>query len=510
MVSNPSDIPPGIDHLLYRRQFILSSEKIHVLQNGRQRIIAGRYHLSVHPDLECTQVEQDGKSLTLLGFALDPDAPDAGNEAILQRLMGSLDRCGGIFQAVDSLGGRWIMIAHDGSETTMLHDATAQRQIYYVHDPKSGSIICASKPGVIAETLGISQDPRAVDFIHSRKIDDYEIYWMPGDTSLYAEITALLPNHSLSLSTGCCHRFWPIQAPAAMDYGQALSECLRILRGQFDSARRRYPLAVPMTAGWDSRLMLALCRGLADDLYAFTLVYPHLPVASRDVAVPSKLLARLGIKHHLIHYPKIIDEAFKKVFRRNIPAANTAYCADIQALHDHYPGQRVCVTGDAAEIVKCYYERTRSSAEPVSAIELAEFSRLGTHPFAVEAFGKWLREAGNPPLELLDLFCWEQMSGRWQSRIRAEYDIAQESFSPLNNRRLLSVMLSVNPDLRRSPEYKLFSDLISALWPDVLSEPINPPEKPSLSRRLINMIKRTGVQQWVPAAAQHKFKALFR
>ena len=150
------------------------------------------------------------------------------------------------------------------------------------------------------------------------------------------------------------------------------------------------------------------------------------------------------------------------------------------------------------------------SSEPVSAIELAEFSRLGTHPFAVEAFGKWLKEAGNPPIDLLDLFCWEQMSGRGQSRIRAEYDIAQESFSPLNNRRLLSVMLSVDTESRRSPDYRLFADLISALWPDVLSEPINPPETTSLARRFINVIKKTGVQRFIPHEATDKVKALFR
>lgn len=509
MESELTDIQSGMDHLLYRRQFILSSEQGHALKDGRQVLISGRYHLSVHPDLELTHVERDGKSLTLLGFAFDPDRPEATNKQILLRLIESIVRCGDVFQAIDTLGGRWVLIVHDGDETTMLHDATAQRQIYYTHHSKTGAMVCASEAGVIADRLGLSLDARAVDFIKSRKTDDYEIYWMPGDTSLYAEISALLPNHCLSLTAGTSRRFWPVLAPATMDYGQAFAECVRMLRGQIDSARLRFSLAVPMTAGWDSRLMLALSRELADDLYAFTLAYPHLPIESRDVAIPSRLLARLGIDHHVIPYPKVIDGAFKEIFRRNNVSANTAYCADIQAMHVHYPAQRVCVTGDCAEIVKCYYERTRPASEPVTATELAEFSRLGSHPFAVEAFARWLESAGNPPIDMLDLFCWEQMSGRWQSKVRAEYDMVQESFAPLNNRRLLCMMLAVDPGLRCSPDFRLFTDLIIELWPEVLSEPINPPETISSSRRLINAIKKTGVLQFVPESTQEKVKAFF-
>ena len=74
-----------------------------------------------------------------------------------------------------------------------------------------------------------------------------------------------------------------------------------------------------------------------------------MPLKSRDVAVPARLLPKLGIDHHVIHYPQTLDGEFKAVFLRNNASANTAYCRDIQALHTHYPSERVCVTGDAAD-----------------------------------------------------------------------------------------------------------------------------------------------------------------
>jgi len=500
----------AVNHLRYRRQFLLSTDPGHVLPGSGRVLVAGCYHVSAHPDLELTHVERDGKSLTLLGFALDPDSPQSGNERILLHLMDFADSPGEIIRATDTLGGRWVLIVHNGRETMVLQDATGQRQVYYVRDPKGGTTVCASEVGVMAEQLGLTMDADAVDFIRSRKSDDFEIYWMPGDTSLYAGIAALLPNHYLSLVDGSCHRFPPLLPPAPMTPPQALAECVRLLKGQIESARARYPLAIPMTAGWDSRLMLALNQDHAADIYAFTLAYPHLPAGSMDVAVPARLLEKLGIGHHVIPYPKTLDAAFKEIFRQNNASANNAYCGDIQALHVHYPGERVCVTGDAAEIVKCYYERTCPQKQPVSAAELAEFSRLGKHPFAVRAFGRWLEDAGSPPIDLLDLFCWEQMAGRWQSKIRAEFDMVQESFAPLNNRRLLGILLSVDADRRRAPGFGFFADLIEALWPEALSEPINPPESLSRSRRVLNVIRKTGVLKLVPDAAKEKVREMLR
>ena len=503
-------IDPQAGHLLFRRQFLLSTDARHALSNSNAVDIAGRYHLSAHKELELTHVQFENKSLTLLGFMLDPDRPEDTNEQTLRRLIEATAECRDLFISTETLGGRWVLIAHDGIETMAMHDATGQRHLHFTHDPASGSVMCASKPGIMAEQLGLAMDPSAVDFIRSRPTDDYEIYWMPGDTSLFAEIKALLPNHALFLSNGKSERYWTASPLETMDHATALTECLRLIRGQFECARRRYALAIPMTAGWDSRLVLALNREYARELYAFTLVYPNLPLQSRDVAVPARLLAKLGIRHHVIPYPTRIDEDFKMVFRRNNVAANTAYCRDIQALHDHYPGDRVCVTGDAAEIVKCYYERSRPESEPISAIELAEFSRLGTHSFVIRAFERWLEEVGDPPINLLDLFCWEQMAGRWQAKIRSEYDMVQESFSPLNNRRLLRIMLTINPQTRRAPDFRLFAEMIAALWPEVLSEPINPPEFVSRKRRLINLLKKSGALRMIPETLKNQIKAALR
>jgi 2'-5' RNA ligase len=509
--ASTGDAEDGLATLRGRRQFVLSTQRIDWIPHARQFQIGGRYFLSAHPDLEVTQVAHDRRSLTLVGFVLDPDRPDLDHDDILSDALDALAGGTTLPDVIDRWGGRWVLFAEhlDGDDdVVVVTDATAQRGCYFARASWAGEFVCGSEPGLLARQMNVGMDPQAVDFIRSRPTDDFEVYWMPGDTTLYSEIGALLPNHVLSLGTRTVQRFWPTSPLPVVAYPVQLDECLHLLRGQMQSALRRFQVALPMTAGWDSRLMLALCRGVEPDPYAFTIAYPGASAGTTDVTVPARLLARLGIAHHVIAYPSEVDARFKRVFLDNNVSANTAYCADSQALHGTFPDGRICVTGDAAEVVKSYFQRTRPESEPLTGKELAEMTRLGSHPFVERAMTNWLDDVGDPPIEILDLFCWEQMGGRWQAKVRSEYDMVQESFAPLSNRQLLRTALCIDAGRRSAPDFEFFADLLRALWPEVLSEPINPPEPLSRSRRIAQRVGLEGMANLMPPQVKAKIKAL--
>ena len=50
----------------------------------RQR--SGPFHIAAHPDLTVVQVRRDGRTLTLLGYLLDPKIPTAADPSSLFRL----------------------------------------------------------------------------------------------------------------------------------------------------------------------------------------------------------------------------------------------------------------------------------------------------------------------------------------------------------------------------------------------------------------------------------------
>jgi rhodanese-related sulfurtransferase len=501
--------PQALERLKFRRQFLLGPEFIAGFPEWKRIDVDGKLRLSVHPDLEAYQAASKGRSITLLGYILDPNNPGAGNSDVVNALLPKLDRISGFWEHTSDLGGRWILIVNDGEETVLFNDAAGLRQVCYTQPTSSRKAFCASQPGLIAEALELSRDEEALAFIDSREYDDYEIYWLPGDTTLYKEIKLLLPNHYLNVRTGEAYRYWPSKDLKRTSRRGAFMESFRLLRGLMESIRQRYDLALSLTAGWDSRVMLALSKEIVHDLYCFTLVYPHTE-NTRDVYIPAALLRKLGLKHWIIRYPEYINTEFKEIYRRNRGSANEAYCADAQAVYDHYPHNRVCVTGDVAEVVKCHYRLPKDRQRGVSAQDLADLCRIGNHPFLIRAFERWLSAADPHNVHLLDLFCWEQMAGRWQALIRAQYDIVQESFAPFNCRSLLVTMLSVDEDYRRGPEHGFLKELIRAFWPQVLSVPINPRERIRPRTVIAGILNKLGVYQFVPEPIRRLGKSILK
>lgn len=167
-------------------------------------------------------------------------------------------------------------------------------------------------------------------------------------------------------------------------------------------------------------------------------------------------------------------------------------------MYDYYPPSRVCITGDVAEIIKCHYRLATGNQGEISARDLADLARIGNHPFAIEAFENWLSTADSFNIHLLDLFCWEQFAGRKQALIRAQYDIAHESFAPFNCRKLLVMMLSTNEDNRKPSEYKLLRELIADLWAEVLCVPVNPPEKIRVKNLITGALDKLRITRFIP------------
>ncbi len=495
----------ALQRLSFRRQFVLGPPGAEVPVSWTRLTIAEQWQLAAHPDLDVCQATTAAKSVTLAGYMLDPERPQAGNSEIVGRLLQALDTCATFWRHTADLGGRWVLVVHDGRDTQVLHDAAGQRSVYYARDRVRGETRCASRPLLVAEPLGLPRDEGARAYFDAQEHDDCDVYWTPGDTSLFQEVRCLLPNHALDLRTGDVHRYWPDTDLPAVPLAVAVEDSLRILQGLMRSARQRFPLALSMTAGWDSRLMLALSRDVKDDLYCFTLLYPRAE-HSRDVRVPAALLKRLGLDHHTVSYPSKANDAFKDIYQRNVAASRDTYCADAQGLYEQYPPERVCVTGDVAEIVKAYYRLPAAGTAEVSARDLAALCAGVSHPFQMRAFERWLATAQPRNVHPLDLFCWEQFVGKKQALIRAQYDIVQETFAPLNCRALLATMLSVDERDRRGPEFTLFRTLIERLWRETLGIPVNPAEE----RRARRIVRRALAALHIPDRVPQRLMALGR
>ena len=468
------------EKLLYRRQFVLGPHFIEEFKSWKRIKVHNTIYLTVHPDLNTYKADYENKSITLLGYILDYRNPEANDSEIINILIRELSNCDSLdnfFECTYTFGGRWVLIVNDGNEIRLFNDATGLRQVFYTNISLSKDVWCGSQPGIIAEALNIDIDKESLEFIELLKKNDKQ-YWWPGDGSPYREIKHLLPNHYLNLETGLYHRYWPDRYLKSLPLKESVKKCSKILQGFMESAHNRFGLALTLTAGWESRVLLAASKNIKHKIFYFTLIYWDLIKNRVDATIASRLLSKLKLKHNVIKCPHKMEDEFKNYYNRNVIMAREVYGTVAQGIYNYYPQDKVCVKGNAGEVARQFYRLKESNGKDITAEQIAKLTQMGTNPFAIKAFDTWLKETTETyNINILDLFYWEQRMGNWQAMSQLEWDIVQEVFTPFNCRILLTNLLSVDEKYRERDEPELFREIITSLWPEVLGEPVNPPYK---------------------------------
>ena len=473
---------------LHRRQFLVSMNASSARPEWPFLTLPGGLEVAAHPELPCHEVHHGDVTFVVLGFFTDPDNPRRSTSEILRKLA---DEVGAGRSAVDctmSLGGRWVLIVAEPARATAFTDPTGLRQLFYT-DSSHHDLVCASQPGLIGEVLGLAVSQEASDeFIRHEVRPDRE-YWWPGDTSPLRGVRHLVPNHLLELNSREVIRFWPVVALEKVPTKVALERGAQLLSGQVASARHQFRLAQSITAGIDSRTVFAASREFADDIYHYTLQFGDLTPASPDLRVPAVLLGNFGLTHHVIPTPASMSDAFCAIFERNVLLAHHRWGAMLEGLANAYPRDRVAMDGSVSEVGRCFYYANGEHPSMVTALDLATMTHMTPTPFVLDGFQRWLDEAlpaaRATGIPLLDLFYWEQRAGNWAASALVELDLIQETFTPFNHRELLVLLLGVDRRLRRQPRYAFYRSLIRRLWPEALSQPINPGSVGKLAREFI-------------------------
>lgn len=478
---------------LHCGQFLLGPLYADCFEGWQKIVIDNRTRLTAHPDLATAQASDGAKSLTLIGCILDPGDPAASNVDILGRLLAGFASISELIRSTGSFGGRWIIIATNGKERFIFNDALGLRQVFYTNPADTGSLWAMSQPGNGAEMLGLPREQEAVTYVNSHSFRSHSEYRWPGEASPFKGLKHLLPNHWLDLDTGACHRFWPMQPLARIEPEVVIERLSVLLPGMIRAAAQRFDLVLGITAGLDSRLVLAAARDIKDTLSFITVRQGKMSDDHMDLTVPGRLLERLGLSHEIIRAPVSMTPEFGQAFKRSVYLAHDHYGPDAEAILRRFSRTKAVLTGSGAEVGRCSFRKAFpwSDSRTIAPAHLARLQRMSGEPFALRHFERWLNDAApRYNVKLLDLFEWEQGHGNWLAMTQLEFDIAwREIITPYNCREVLTMLLGVDERYRRAPDYVLFYRLIDMLWPDVLQEPINPRPRQSLRQRLKGIVR---------------------
>jgi hypothetical protein len=427
-----------------------------------------------HPVLNVSIAARPAASLALLGYMVDPLHPHMSNHDLVAALA---EKCGTpetLFREIQHLSGRYVLLYKNPTSFIVTGDACHLRQIYFGF--LGDNLVLTSSPKLFLtffhSDLRISKEKE--EFIDRPAYRNQESAWY-GDQSIDDRLNKLLPNHYLDLARREVRRIPFAPAFEGTSDEQVIEYASALLRGTYSSLSQRYRLLQPVTAGWDSRVLLSASQDFKENMRFYVFAFSSQDAA--DVWIPRNLSRRLGVDFTVID-PGVLREEFLSKYRaEHVIPRILPKTAQIQYHYDsQYSPDTINVNGNAAEIARCFYGYTHQKVSMDVLLLFSGYDR--TVPLVENALVQWYPQAcqyaADSDIPLLDLFYWEQRMGNWGALFPFEQDIAVEEISPFNNRSLLYSLLRVKPERRRAPHYPFFHKLAQHLWRDALAEKVNP------------------------------------
>lgn len=430
------------------------------------RALSESVHLHHSPHVPVTQVSSGDGALTLAGDAVL--ASDGDLDPWLERAVS-----GGhaeVLRHLQSVTGRYVAIHQDGDATTVVPDAFAHRAVYYHLDrplvASSLKLLCD------AADLELTPDDRAVAFVRSETFRANEREFV-GDGTRFEEVRRVLPNHLLELDGMAVSRRPLFPVDTRGDPSEYVADRIAAAIETFESRSR---LRVAITAGWDSRVLLACGRDVASRISWYTCTTRE-GEPPPDVSIPREMAARHDLDY-AVYYPRSLDEEFLERFRRFVDRPDELpKTRHIQFYQNHFDrAEELYLTGHGGELLRAFFdwsdEGPPTPAQASAAVDYPE------DPFVRDELESWLsgavEYADEYGIPVVDLLYWEQRMGRWAAREAMEKDVAINGVSPFANYDLLLAGLRTPREARGGPEHRLLRDVIDSRWPALLTHDFNP------------------------------------
>ncbi len=468
--ANDSAISPleHFEHLLFARGYLLSRVLKPAPAAHWRHHAVGRWFLTRDSRLAATFRELDGRSLLLVGNAIDLRSQVDGAPVVDGLLRAWRVSRAALDEALEWLAGRYVILAQSPEEDFFQTDATGMLSASY----SAAERMVSSHQNLLAEAAGgldysTFGEP---DWLRKRNA-----YAFPGTFTRFAGVHMLTANTELDVREFRIRRVGPLPAEPG-EPREIAGQVLDLMRQQHPFLTRRGggPL-VSLTAGLDSRITMAAMRELAPQSLFFTYekVYDRKSGSDYDRSIATQLAAHLGLRHHgyglttASRSPELDAVLERSTFLTHGRIVAASY------LHE-LPADRLHVRSNLYEIARAYY---RGKERPV--VDPRLFARILTSSSAppravVEAFDEMAAATGIFDVgdyDPLDLFYWEHRIVSWFHKVLLESDIAHDTHTLVNSRVILRLLLSVPLTDRRAGT--VFDHIIGLAWREAYDLPVN-------------------------------------
>ena len=460
----------------HKKQFVIGNQPWHVNDDWKTVPIEEGLFLCHCPDL-CVATIKDRNSETwyLLGLAVQTDKEKKDPLTEISRSVTSQVR-----QIHHCWAGRWILIG--AAEIHM--DCCGLLGCFYT--TVSGARWISSSLAILQEIGGFT--PRPETLKHKSGME-----WYPLPFSRFEGIYQLLSSQILNLKTLHIEVRNLPKPVSGLSYDEIIKKLEeKVKAGLSNACHPRKRVFIQLTAGYDSRSVLAAIHSLGIDAEAYTTEGVY--ISHADATLPSKIAKAAGCHHRYIRRGPFSEE--KEALYDHHTGRNSA---DIDRMKysegqwDLFRKGDLILRGNMFETGT--YRIYHYLGSDFTVASMLKYTHLENRPdcFGVQAFSEWMNWVRQTPMDGLgwqDRFYLEQRVGGWLSAIEQSLDLTEpERFTVANCHDILSLMLSASVEKRSARAY--YFDLIRNMCPALLQYPFNPPDPKfkKLQKRLIKINK---------------------
>lgn len=425
-------------------------------------------------------------SIDCIGYCTHPAQPQKSTSDILRDLAqhSSLDS---FLLSTMMLGGTFFLIYRCTSGTFLIPDSGALMPCFFYHH--QGITYLGSSAKQLYQALPKTAKPAPVETDFFDTAYAKKGLYLMGHTQ-WKGLYQLLPNHYLDLHTGKTHRYFPSAPLQKATPDEVIPDLINLLTGQWRAISCQQKPVLPLTAGWDSRVLLATAQPIINQLpFTYTMWHANWSEKHEDILIPPRLAHIAGVRHQFFFNNREASPADLQKLQNHLDAHNPRNPAmHTQVYNPHLSGLCI-VSGVSSETAKRYYGEEKN----ITPQRLSILAGYGNHPHAIYIMDQWLgttqsiQELG---YDVLDFFHWEFNVGSSVAREVFQINLSQATvFPPFNHKLLIDTLLRVPPRYRDMYDHDVYRKLIAQCWPPLLSLPVNPNPK----TRVIRTMKRMGI-----------------
>lgn len=417
----------------YSKGFILAKHNLEYTAHFKKQELPSGWKLwtdeATHTEIAVSKADN---FVVIRGHWVDT-ADDATSDKTAQQLLTAIETGGelALHRRTAELGGRFVLIVKVGGKLWVYNDATGMRSVYY----SLTATIVASHLHLLAEIQ--AETPTYL----------YKAALRAMDETPYVGIRQILPNFRLNAVERSTERFFPFEKNRFVSFTsqERFAHVEKIWRRVIEHyLKATNKLALSITGGLDSKLMLAMCRDDSAHFDAYTYGMTkgndsRSESLNFDITQVKSILPHVTLKSHTfldITTPEPVPNDLNATISANTWGSHGRYLVPLYRELFTTDGWHH-LRGNGVEIVRRFWPNTATDLPRL--LKPLQNSEGPSIEKRAQELGYDKYQFG---YDLTDLLYWEVRMGKWHSEIINEQDAAFETFLPMSVRDIIELLLA--------------------------------------------------------------------